>query len=88
MYCNHTRIFLRRLYVIFFLNIENNEGKGIIIYVLKSLYANNINLVSTFKEFLFIEIKLKNKTKLLTGCIYRCDGGGRGVGQKKITQNF
>ena len=62
-------------YILFSKNIENNEGRGIIIYVLNSLYAENINLVSTFKECLFIEIKLKNKTKLLFGCIYRSDGG-------------
>ena len=62
-------------YTLFSKNIENNEGRGIIIYVLNSLYAENINLVSTFKECLFIEIKLKNKTKLLFGCIYRSDGG-------------
>ena len=45
-------------------------------YVLNSLYTESINLISTFKECLFIEIKLKNKTKLLFGCIYRSDGGG------------
>ena len=45
------------------------------IYVLNSPYTENINLVSTFKQCLFIEIKLKNKTKLLFGCIYRSDGG-------------
>ena len=43
---------------------KNNERRGIIINVLNSLYADNINLVSTFKECSFIEIKLKNKTSL------------------------
>ena len=61
-------------YTLFSKNIENNEGRGIIIYVLNSLYAENINLVSTFKECLFIEIKLQNKTKLLQ-MLYRSDGG-------------
>ena len=53
--------------------MENNEGRGIIIYILNSLHAENINLVSTFKECLFREIKLNIKTFL--GCIYRSKGG-------------
>ena len=70
-------------YTLFSKNIENNEGRGIIIYVLNSLYAENINLVSTFKECLFIEIKLKIKPNFSLDAYIGAMGG-----QKKITQNF
>ena len=62
-------------YKIFSQNIENHEGRGIIIYIENSLPAEKVNLNTSFKECLFVELKLTNKRKLLFGCIYRSDTG-------------
>ena len=56
-------------------NIENQEGRGIIIYIEHSLPAEKVNLNTSFKECLFVELKLTNKRQLLFGCIYRSDVG-------------
>ena len=58
-------------------NIESSEGRGIIIYTISTLQAEQINILTTFKECLFIDANLKNKTKLVFGCLYRSDGGQR-----------
>ena len=63
------------VYKIFSHNIENQEGRGIIIYIENSLPADKVNLNTSFKECLFVELKLTNKRKLLFGCIYRSDAG-------------
>ena len=62
-------------YQIFSQNIENQEGRGIIIYIENSLPAEKVNLNTSFKECLFVELKLTNKRNLLFGCIYRSDAG-------------
>ena len=62
-------------YTIFSQNIENQEGRGIIIYIENSLPAEKVNLNTSFKECLFVELKLTNKRKLLFGCICRSDAG-------------
>ena len=69
-------------YTMFTKNIESSEGRGIIIYTISTLQAEQINILTTFKECLFIDVKLKNKTKLLFGCLYRSDGA-----QRKTTLN-
>ena len=62
-------------YKIFPQNIENQEGRGIIIYIENSLPAEKVNLNTSFKECLFVDLKLANKRKLLFECIYKSDAG-------------
>ena len=62
-------------YEIFSQNIENQEGRGIIIYIENSLPAEEVNLNTSLKECLFVELKLINKRNLLFGCIYISDSG-------------
>ena len=62
-------------YKIFSQNIENQEGRGIIIYIENSLPAEEVNLNTSLKECIFVELKLINKRNLLFGCIYRSDSG-------------
>ena len=63
-------------------NIETSEGRGIIIYTISTLQAEQINILTTFKECLFIGVKLKNKTNYyLDVCIEVMSG------QRKTTLN-
>ena len=63
-------------YKIFSQNTENQEGRGIIINIENSLPAEKVNLNTSFKECIFVKLKLIiNKRKLLFGCIYRSDAG-------------
>ena len=47
----------------------------IYIYISKTLPEKKVDMVASFKECLFVEIKLINKTKLLFVYIYRSDAG-------------
>ena len=62
-------------YTMFTKNIESSEGRGIVMYTINTLQAEQINILTTFKECLFIDVKLKIKTKLPFGCLYRSNGG-------------
>ena len=50
-------------------------GRGIIIYVTKTLKADEVTINAEFQENIFIEIKLRWEKTLLVGCIYRSDSG-------------
>ena len=52
-------------------NIVENEGRGLILYTHKSLNVTEVKMNTEFKENLFVEIHLKNREKLLVGLIYR-----------------
>lgn len=53
------------------LNLDNNQGRGLILYVHQSLNAEEVKLETEFEENLFIKIKVNNSDSLLVGLIYR-----------------
>ena len=62
-------------YVTYHKNVDNNTGRGIIIYAHESLLAREISLDSDYQESLWIEVQLTGNDKLLIGCVYRSDSG-------------
>ncbi|KAG1701354.1 Ribosome biogenesis protein bop1-B [Nymphon striatum] len=66
------------VYYTFSKNIENNTGRGLLLYIDKSLPAKEVVVKTKFQEELFIEIKLNNNDTLLVGLIYRSPTLDRG----------
>ena len=64
-------------YNMFTLNIGKTNCRGIIIYVNVNLSASEVEVISTFSEFLFIQIKLVNSSVLtiIIGAFYRSPTG-------------
>ena len=62
-------------YSTFHKNINNRIGRGVILYVHKSLLAEEVIVQSDFEEFVCVEIKLQKNDKLLACVIYRSDSG-------------
>jgi hypothetical protein len=59
-------------YNMFSVNIEDQTGRGIVIYVDSRLKASQINIPNVFQEFVFVEIKIDNGSEnLIIGNIYR-----------------
>jgi hypothetical protein len=52
-------------------NIDNSTGRGILLYVQKSLYADEIEIQVQFEENVFVKIKVSNADNMLVGVIYR-----------------
>ena len=55
----------------FSINLQNNIGRGCIIYVNETLIANELKLETQFDESIWVEISLLHGEKLLIGNIYR-----------------
>ena len=62
-------------YELFTVNVGNDSGRGIIIYVTDTIHVEEVKLKIQFKESLFVHIKLQGNESLLLGCIYRSDSG-------------
>ncbi|XP_069103752.1 uncharacterized protein [Argopecten irradians] len=62
-------------YCMFDKNIDNNMGRGMILYVNKLLQPKEVRLETNFQENIFIEVPLNVHEKLLIGLIYRSDSG-------------
>ena len=56
-------------------NLQNNIGRGICLYIHKSLKANPVDLKTDFQESTWATIKLVEGDVLLVGCIYRSSSG-------------
>lgn len=52
-------------------NLENETGRGIILYVREGIEHEVISTKTTFEESLWIRIKLKGQDTLMVGCVYR-----------------
>ena len=52
-------------------NIENNKGRGLLLYIKKEISSNEVEMTTEFDEKLFVHINLNNNDKLLVGLIYR-----------------
>ena len=60
-------------YTTFHKNIGNRKGRGVILYVHKSLESNEISIKYEFEEYICAEINLRGGDKLLACVIYRSD---------------
>ena len=58
-------------YEMFHKNIDNDVGRGLIIYIHKSLKAEEIKLETTFQENMFVKVRVNKNEQLLIGLIYR-----------------
>ena len=60
-------------YSLYSVNIENKTGRGIGVYVHLSIinHVSAVNFHQNFQEACMLEIRLKERNKLLFGCIYR-----------------
>ena len=67
--------FILEGYNFYHTNIDMALGRGILIYVHKSLNVNRVNFdqIIKFEEVVWIELHLKQSDKLLVGCFYRSD---------------
>lgn len=62
-------------YNIFSRNIENDIGRGLLLYVHKTLEAKEMVTVSEFQESIFVKIKCSNNENMIIGLIYRSNSG-------------
>ena len=56
-------------------NIDNEKGRGIIIYTHSILEAKEFEMSTDFDENIFLRISLNDTDTLLLGAIYRSDSG-------------
>ncbi len=57
------------------LNIENDTGRGMVIYTKQYLHVTRVNPQNNFSEVVLLEIELRKNDKLLLGCFYRSGSG-------------
>ena len=58
-------------YELFVNNLTKGKGRGVAIYVHKSMEASIYELKNQIEDSLFLEIKMNNSDNLIIGCIYR-----------------
>ena len=59
----------------YYKNIENNIGRGVMLYIHKSLNSSEVTIKENYEEGIWAEILLASQDKLLIGVIYRSDSG-------------
>ncbi len=57
------------------LNLENDTGRGIVVYKSEFLCVTQPNLQNDFSEVMLLEIQLRKKDTLSFGCFYRSGSG-------------
>ena len=62
-------------YYMFSRNLDNNIGRGIILYVDKQLPAVEVHMDTKFEEHVFVSIALNKSESALIGLIYRSPSG-------------
>ena len=58
-------------YDMFCTNIENDKGRGCIVYISQELKAVQIHLNVEYEEYVCASVKLNNEDELLIGLLYR-----------------
>ena len=58
-------------YNMFSKNLDNDVGRGLLLYIHRSLEAKEITLATEFQENIFVEIKCNNKESMIVGLVYR-----------------
>ena len=69
---------------IFQKNIENEVGRGLLLYIQKNLEAKEEYMTTNMEEYIFAKIQLNSRDKLLVGLIYRSGSGSSENNQKLI----
>ena len=59
----------------FSVNIDNDIGRGMILYGHKSLNAKEVIMDTRYEEYIPVKVKLNNQDNLLVGLIYRSPSG-------------
>lgn len=59
----------------FNMNIGNNTGRGLLMYVNRDLDANEVKMDTVFSECLFVDVNINKTEKLLIGLVYRSESG-------------
>ena len=54
-------------------NLNERNGRGIVIYTLKDITVTPLEPETQFEESLWLEIKVNPKEKILVECVYRSD---------------
>ncbi len=62
-------------YNMFPLNIENETGRGMLVYTKTILNAQKVNKTGNFEEVIWIDIQLNGRDTLLLACFYRSGSG-------------
>ena len=58
-------------YNMFHLNLDNDNGRGLLLYVHEEIKAEEVKLESNFEENLFVKIRTNKNDYILIGLIYR-----------------
>ena len=58
-------------YELFTNNLRKKEGRGVVMYVHKSIEASICEVKNQTRDSLWLQISLNNNDKLIVGCIYR-----------------
>jgi len=58
-------------YNMFHINLENDEGRGLILYVHNSLQASEVKTESNFQENLFVKLEINKHENAIVGLVYR-----------------
>ncbi len=72
-------------YNMFPLNIDNNTGRGMLLYTKSSVKAERIEISGEFEEVVWIKIQLNGSDSLLFGCFYR-SGSGNEANNKSLRE--
>ncbi len=62
-------------YNMFPLNIDNNTGRGMLVYTNLSLNVERVAISGNFEEVVWIKLQLNGSDSLLMGCFYRSGSG-------------
>ena len=62
-------------YQMFSKNIDNEVGRGLILYIHRSLQATEVKFNTEFQENLFVKVRLNASDEILIGLIYRSESG-------------
>ena len=55
----------------YLMNLATTEGIGIIIHAKDNLQAREISMKTTYRESLWVNVRLKDGEEALVGCVYR-----------------
>jgi hypothetical protein len=64
-----------RNYQVYSKNLDNNTGRGLLLYINKQLQSSAVKMNTTFEEVLTVEIQLRNRDSLLVALVYRSESG-------------
>ena len=72
----------------FKINVIAATGRGLILYIHKSLKATSITMNTPFQESVWAEIPLNSDDTMLVGVIYRSTGNSEANNENKLNQTI